>query len=627
MLKKAIFYLATKGPVACYEQWRLRTRKKAFAYKNRIHTHDHRTIPSIARAQWLADLPYHDFFTTHAAEKYLNATTIAQLAHDTTNYTFLLFEKHHIAATKLSIPWHYDCLYRDQNPKSDEIAAWEVAPVDKDTPPYCFDITVPDTATRRSPAPDMRVCWELARLHSCYILGKAHSNSPRNSSYSKTFRAIIDDWRKKNPYLYGINWVCPMEVAIRAINLIWGLSFFYDDQTISAEFWQSYITLLGQHMDYLEHTWEKSWNPHNHYLSNLIGYLYLTKFFGKAKEHNWCIREIVGQLRQQILPDGTHFEGSSRYHDLVAELVLHAIIVIDDTQITAQLKKKFASMRQLSNHLSISDTQNVIIGDDDSGKILTGLRVSKQRKITHHLTHYPNFGLSIVQDSAIHLTFRHPTYTKHQPSGHFHEDELSITLALDGIPILIDPGSYAYTGNPEMRNLFRGVSSHNNLHLTKDSKQPDASWALFELYRQQQEDSAIVSSTNDSITMRNSMRAKENTALTIWREVLYTQAKNSIVINDGWLHTPTDKKMRAQDEYHGQWHFIFHPNIMLTTKDHCIWSILHKGEMIASLRTPRKATIEQSWYAPYYQHKITCTRLSMHEIIYSKEHYQTTISW
>ena len=50
-------------------------------------------------------------------------------------------------------------------------------------------------------------------------------------------------------------------------------------------------------------------------------------------------------------------------------------------------------------------------------------------------------------------------------SGHSHSDTLSIIVRSGDEEILIDPGTYTYTGEPEWRDWFRGSSAHNTIRI------------------------------------------------------------------------------------------------------------------------------------------------------------------
>jgi hypothetical protein len=49
--------------------------------------------------------------------------------------------------------------------------------------------------------------------------------------------------------------------------------------------------------------------------------------------------------------------------------------------------------------------------------------------------------------------------------GHAHADALSMTLTIDGLPLLIDPGTGSYTVDPQLRDRLRSTASHNTLEL------------------------------------------------------------------------------------------------------------------------------------------------------------------
>ena len=47
--------------------------------------------------------------------------------------------------------------------------------------------------------------------------------------------------------------------------------------------------------------------------------------------------------------------------------------------------------------------------------------------------------------------------------GHAHADALSLTLTIDGRPLLVDPGTATYTMDFQLRDRMRGSFSHNTV--------------------------------------------------------------------------------------------------------------------------------------------------------------------
>jgi hypothetical protein len=80
---------------------------------------------------------------------------------------------------------------------------------------------------------------------------------------------------------------------------------------------------------------------------------------------------------------------------------------------------------------------------------------------------YCEFGVYIFKASGFYLLIRALKNAPIAPS-HFHYDQLSIELHVDGDPILRDPGSYTYTADPKQRNLYRSDSAHNNPFFLKE---------------------------------------------------------------------------------------------------------------------------------------------------------------
>lgn len=427
---------------------------------------------------------------------------------------------------------------------------------------------------------DIKIPWEISRFNYLHTFGQAYLQS-HDPVLAQVFVALIERWIDENPYLYGVNWVCPMDVALRALNWIAAISFFQKAPNITEEFWQKIICSLYDHMYYLERNWEiYDTQTSNHYLSDLVGYLYLTHFFSEAygikAKRAWVIQELYKEFRKQIFIEGTSYEGSTRYHGLVTELFYLAYILIKEINpyMAIQFEEKLSAMFAAAQWFTpFSANEMVQIGDNDSGKALTGLgSFLKQKNLPEKMgvKHYNEFGLSIIKTERVHITLRHHAYHPNQPSGHFHNDWASITIAIDGVPVIVDPGTYVYTASSIWRNYFRSIFNHNSSFIM---------------------DVEPIAITNNLFFLdvpANSMQSRETTYLIQTSHTLYQQfglqfnrsvkldqVEQSITIVDWWQQI-NQKKLASV--WLG-WNFSFHSDITLV-QDGQYWQIGVKDQKL-----------------------------------------------
>lgn len=76
------------------------------------------------------------------------------------------------------------------------------------------------------------------------------------------------------------------------------------------------------------------------------------------------------------------------------------------------------------------------------------------------LARYPGWGLYLLRGPGLLLSFRCGPLGLGNTGNHDHNDQLAITLHLDGKDLINDPGSYRYTARPEERRLYRSVRAH-----------------------------------------------------------------------------------------------------------------------------------------------------------------------
>ncbi|MGB0721602.1 MAG: heparinase II/III domain-containing protein [Gammaproteobacteria bacterium] len=73
---------------------------------------------------------------------------------------------------------------------------------------------------------------------------------------------------------------------------------------------------------------------------------------------------------------------------------------------------------------------------------------------------YPGWGLYVLRNDRFLLTLRCGPLGLDGTGNHDHNDQLAITLNVDGRDLIGDPGTYSYTAYPEARDAYRSVRAH-----------------------------------------------------------------------------------------------------------------------------------------------------------------------
>jgi hypothetical protein len=76
---------------------------------------------------------------------------------------------------------------------------------------------------------------------------------------------------------------------------------------------------------------------------------------------------------------------------------------------------------------------------------------------------YPNEGHFIFRNKNIFLHFDVAPLGYLSIAGHGHADALSFTLNVDGMPVIVDSGTYTYHTHQEWRKYFVGTLAHNTI--------------------------------------------------------------------------------------------------------------------------------------------------------------------
>lgn len=176
---------------------------------------------------------------------------------------------------------------------------------------------------------DVKVPWELSRCQHFVTLGKAYWYTG-DRKYAEEFATQVNHWIESNPPKFGVNWVCTMDVAIRAVNWIWGYYFFKESPILTDKFMIEFLKSLLTHGRHIIGNLEKGKRT-NHYISNLAGLIYIGVMLPEFKEarkwREFGVSELIKEMGREVCPDGVDYEASTFYHRLVTELFISATVL------------------------------------------------------------------------------------------------------------------------------------------------------------------------------------------------------------------------------------------------------------------------------------------------------------
>ncbi|HZH32736.1 MAG TPA: alginate lyase family protein [Pyrinomonadaceae bacterium] len=364
---------------------------------------------------------------------------------------------------------------------------------------------------------DKKIIWELNRQQYFTTLGRAYWYT-RDERHAQIFAAHLESWMTENPPKIGVNWASSLEVAFRAISWLWALHFFRDAHALTPALYARTLKYLYLHARHLETYLSTYFSPNTHLTGEAIGLFYLgtllPEFRRAARWRATGLSILLDALPRHVQADGVYFEQASYYQRYTADFYTHLFVLLgaNGQPAPAPLAEK---LRALLDHLmwiTRPDGTTPFFGDDDGGRFVmlderppndfraalsTGAALfgdagykyvaGEAAEETLWLLGaagvgdfdalaaappeatsraFPVGGYYVMRDgwrpdSNYLLLDAGPHGTAN--CGHAHADALSFELAARGRTLLVDPGTYNYTGDSTARDEFRSSAAHNTL--------------------------------------------------------------------------------------------------------------------------------------------------------------------
>jgi hypothetical protein len=382
---------------------------------------------------------------------------------------------------------------------------------------------------------DKKIVWELNRHQHFISLGQAYwlTNDER---YANAFASQLSSWIEQNPPKLGINWISSLELAFRSISWIWSLYFFRQSTALTPQLFWKALQVLYLNARHIENYLSTYFSPNTHLTGEALGLYYLGTIFPEFSDASrWRAtgrKILLEQLPLHVKGDGVYFEQSSYYHRYTTDFYLHfrLLAALNNDPLPDVVDDKLQRLLDHLMYITRPDGTMPLFGDDDGGRLIIFDSAERQNDCRSTLAAaavvfdradykfvangaareilwlsgpdgldkfeamkpieprqqsvaFTEGGYYVMRDGwtleANYLLFDcgpHGVFN----CGHAHADALAFDLAANGRTLLVDPGTFSYTGSSEARDWFRSSAAHNTLTLNGESSSVPAgafSWS------------------------------------------------------------------------------------------------------------------------------------------------------
>ncbi|HTN60384.1 MAG TPA: alginate lyase family protein, partial [Devosia sp.] len=488
---------------------------------------------------------------------------------------------------------------------------------------------------------DIKLAWEINRLQFLQPLA-AQAALAGGAAECAAIEQAIASWYAANPPYRGIGWASGIEVALRAISLLLVLSFC--GERLSAPTIERIGAILRASAFWLERFPSHFSSANNHLMAELAGRYLIAVALNAHRSAATAQGEIEREVRKQILPDGVGAEQSPTYAAFTAEMALLCALVArhSQTPFSPEAAARLADFADFIFWLVGPDCTVPAIGDEDEGRAINlcqpepDYAVSVATAIKGFVGQSAPLAAPVSLRNAIFAaptkiqpvaegakTFRDGGYSiwrgrhahhdmqvvlDHGPLGylsiaaHGHADALALWLALDGRPVLIDPGTYRYQAGGAWRDWFRSSRAHNTLTLA-GAGQSLASGAFNWSHKAVARLDALtetpwrVSASHDGYQARFGVRHQRVVALT----------DQGLLIEDrlvGGASLPGELSFQLAADLSGQ---IEGNTVRVTRSGKAVLSLILPSADIAIIRAGGPDA--GGWIAPRFGHKLPADRI------------------
>lgn len=353
---------------------------------------------------------------------------------------------------------------------------------------------------------DIKPLWDLSRFD--WLMPLSQQASKGDIEALTILNNWIQDWQKKNPPYFGLNWKCGQEASIRVMHLLMGAYLLNQLNKPT----KALVNLIIAHLKRIEPTISYAIGQNNNHGTSEAAALYMGGGFlmknGYQIGLTWQKKgQMVLEDRIKILigENGTFSQYSLNYHRLMLDTINCCEFLRTKLDLP-ELSNSFYQKAVLATDWLFSmidgtsgDGPNV--GANDGARIIPltncsyrdfrptvqlamiifksalaypsgmwdeqfqwlGISITDKKLMRPESLIADEGGFAMLRVKEAFVCLRYPRY-KFRPS---QNDLLHLDLWVKGKNIFKDGGSFSYNSDPEMVNYLGSIAAHNSIQFDK----------------------------------------------------------------------------------------------------------------------------------------------------------------
>jgi hypothetical protein len=203
---------------------------------------------------------------------------------------------------------------------------WQADPVSRRPWPASYHADVP-VHVGNVGCGDVKHVWELSRQQFIIDLAKAHFLTGDTDALEE-IQTLVRSWISANPYATGVNWACALEPAFRTFSWLWG--YYLTVDSLDDDFHIEWLEAFYDHGRFLAQHLERYSSPYNHLMAEAAALYMLGACFPEFEPSvRWRAlgrRVLERRLAEQFYSDGGSVEQSTFYHHATVGFLLLAAL-------------------------------------------------------------------------------------------------------------------------------------------------------------------------------------------------------------------------------------------------------------------------------------------------------------